>query len=229
MLDPKEEAKFDELKAKCRELKVPAPPEIMIGLKVHEGGVLTFDDVQRGHSWTRNFWNAMCSHILDSNWTTNTNFGAGYISNKTVGGTTNDTYDQLFLQHGNFNSNFFYSSPINVARGLVVGTSDTAFGVEQYALGAIIPDGSTAGTLVHSAGAAVVMSYAAKVWKATYSRIYNNNSGGSITVKETGIYGSWSSVLSMLERSVLSPTVAVANGAQLTVTYEISMDFSAID
>lgn len=45
MLDPQEEAKFAELKDKCRELKVPAPPEIMIGLQVHEGGVLTFDDI----------------------------------------------------------------------------------------------------------------------------------------------------------------------------------------
>jgi hypothetical protein len=30
MLDPKEEAQFDELKAMCRELKVPAPPEMRI-------------------------------------------------------------------------------------------------------------------------------------------------------------------------------------------------------
>jgi hypothetical protein len=33
----------------------------------------------------------------------------------------------------------------------------------------------------------------------------------------------------LTERSVLDPTVLVANGAQLTVTYEISMDFSSID
>jgi hypothetical protein len=57
-------------------------------------------------------------------------------------------------------------------------------------------------------------------------------------VAETGIY--WSGWISpaaagalsgvrMIERSVLSPTVNVPNGAQLTVTYSISLDFTAID
>jgi hypothetical protein len=73
-----------------------------------------------------------------------------------------------------------------------------------------------------------------KTWENTIIRIFNNNSGGVIVIKEAGLY--WSGYLfdtsigyHMHERSVLSPTVAVANGAQLTVTYAISMDFSAID
>jgi hypothetical protein len=60
----------------------------------------------------------------------------------------------------------------------------------------------------------------------------NNNSGGSITVKEVGLMyvgNTYNNDYHLVERSVLSPTVAVANAAQLTVTYEISMDFSAID
>ena len=43
MLDTKEEKRFEELRGMCRELKVPAPLEIMIGLKVHdENGILLF-------------------------------------------------------------------------------------------------------------------------------------------------------------------------------------------
>jgi hypothetical protein len=58
----------------------------------------------------------------------------------------------------------------------------------------------------------------------------------SITVKEVGLAGVVAMFTSaqtndymLMERSVLSPTVPVPNGAQLTVTYSISMDFSAID
>jgi hypothetical protein len=58
----------------------------------------------------------------------------------------------------------------------------------------------------------------------------NNNSGGNITVKEIGLCpnGGWGDFF-LLERSLLSPTVTVPNGAQLTATYEIIMDFSSID
>ena len=50
MLNPQEEAKREQLKAKCREMKVLPPSDIFIGLQVHEKGKLIFDDVQRGHS-----------------------------------------------------------------------------------------------------------------------------------------------------------------------------------
>ena len=46
MLNPIEEAKFAELKERCRELGVPAPPEVFIGVQVHDkNGVLIFDGV----------------------------------------------------------------------------------------------------------------------------------------------------------------------------------------
>jgi hypothetical protein len=230
MLNPIEEAKFAELRDKCRDLKVPAPPQIMIGLKVHDrDGVLVFDDVQRGHSWTRNFYNALAMRAMFVV-PVNTNFGAGYISAKETNGSINGTYSQLLLQADKLHSVNFYSSPAGYAQGIVVGTGDTAFNVEQYALAAIIPHGTGAGQFSYVAGNAVVQTYASKVWKAIYSRVMNNNSGGSITVKEAGIYPNFSSSITwMLERSVLAPTVPVPNGAQLTVTYEISMDFSAID
>jgi hypothetical protein len=80
-----------------------------------------------------------------------------------------------------------------------------------------------------------VPTYDTKVWTTVHSRVLNNNSGGSITIKETGLV--WSgyafeasaSTFYLVERSVLSPTVDVAAGAQLTVTYTISSSFAAID
>jgi hypothetical protein len=244
MLDPKEEARFDELKAKCRELKVPAPPEIMIGLKVHDhNGILTFDDIQRGHSWTRNYWNSLCSSATGGTSLTLT-FGAGLMSGKNTAGSisSGNTFGSPSGQDGypNYSNSLVYRYDANSTNGIVVGTSDTAFSIEQYSLGTLITHGNGAGQLAYNisthsgyGSGCPIPAYTGgtKTWETSHSRIFNNNSGGSITVKEVGIYSSGSFGLSaiMMERSVLSPTLAVADGAQLTVTYAISMDFSAID
>lgn len=217
MLNPIEEARFTELKRMCCELKVPAPPEIMIGLKVHDkNGVLIFDDVQRGHSWTRNYWNNMAKAISGAIHS-GVSFGAGYMSSKLADETISNEDPIVSLQH------------LNVS--LVVGTSDAAFSVNDYILGAIIADGVGNGQLSRIDMPTPVTAYTVgtKTWKSTLSRIFNNNSGAPITVKETGLFPGGLSQLILLERSVLGAPVAVANAAQLTVTYEVSMDFSAID
>lgn len=236
MLDPKEEARFAELRAICRELKVPAPPEIMIGLKVHEGGGLTFDDVQRGHSWTRNYWNLMFCSGSDAPGDGGGSFGAGYMSAKDVSGNVAATAGYTCVRSsGLILGGGFHPNTSVATSGIVVGTGDTAFSINQNALAAQIAHGNGAGNFSHTAMNDPTLSYDAgsKTWTIVASRIFNNNSGGSITVKETGLYTDFycfnSSAKKMIERSVLDPTVAVANGAQLTVTYEISMDFSAID
>jgi hypothetical protein len=231
MLDPKEEKRFEKLRGMCRELKVPAPPEIMIGLQVHEGGVLTFDDVQRGHSWTRNFWNFLWGCAADGKGDGGTTFGAGYMTAKSTAGAVSGGGAASSYHYSLLGGNYGLSGAVAiVTSGIVIGTDDTAFSIDQFALSAQISNA----TIAHTAMANFTQSYALETWKMTLVRIFNNNSGGSVTVKETGLYvtgnnfaGSSGSL--MFERSVLSPTVAVANGAQLTVTYEISMDFSAID
>jgi len=245
MLDPKEEAKFRELKEKCRELKVPAPPEIMIRLQVHDkDGNLTFDDIQRGHSWTRNFYNMFFGCAGNGQANGGNNFGAGYMTGKYVSGSI--SYSSSYTARpatiaGSAwipsvpGTGFIYGSAA-ATYGIVIGTSDTAFNADHYTMQTIIAHGNSADQLYYQAMTAPIVAYTAgsKTWKTTLSRIYNNNSGGSITVKETGlysaadIYGGTSNPY-LVERSVLSPTVAVANGAQFTVTYEITMDFSAID
>lgn len=220
MLDQKEEAKFDELKGMFRDLKLPPPPEIFIGLQVHKDGELIFDDKQRGHSWTRNFYNYKC--LMGTNASiTNASFGAGYMSGKRYDGVM-DTYIQYI-------SGQVTTGVLAITHGIVAGTSDTAFNIEQYALGALIAHGTGSGQLVYQASGFVSKAYALKVWTATSNRIFNNNSGGDIVVKEVGLYPQYGGSRYLFERSVLSPAVTVPNGAQLTVTYEISMDFSSID
>ena len=222
MLDQKEEAKFAELRDKCRELKVPSPPEIKIGLKVHDqNGILTFDDIQRGHSWLRNFYNCIFGLITSHTPATST-YEAGSLSIKDWGGD---------IRNATCTGGWVYTCAVGeTAYGITLGTSDTAFSPEQYAPITPITSGNSSGQLYFQAQAVSTAAYLSKIWTATFSRIFNNNSGGSITVTETGlgtrINNEWGLVM---ERNVLAPSVEVVNGAQLTVTYEISMDFSAID
>lgn len=243
MLNQEEEAKFNELKDKCRELKVPPPMDIFIGFKVHDkNGILIFDDLQRGHSWTRNFYNGMFGSCACACGDGGSSFGAGYMSGKNTGGSTGAmTYTPMALSSVNLLSTGGYQNiATDATSGIVIGTGDTAFSAEHYTLASLIDHGNGSGQMYYQAmatkGSANIPTYTSspKAWQQVWSRIFNNNSGASITVKETGLYWkgyllSTNNLVYMMERSVLDPTVAVANGAQLTVTYTISMDFSAID
>lgn len=229
MLNPTEEAKYAELKVMCRELKVPAPPEIIIGLKVHDkNGILFFDDIQRGHSWTRNFYNVMfCNSTKPT--AAGASFAAGYLTDKLTGGTV----EVVALNSATLTA-LIPGAAADSTYGILVGTSDTAFSAEQYNLVAPIAQGTGGGQFSYAAGTVDAGTYTAtpgsESWKTTHVRIMNNNSGGSITVKEAGLVAvSPGGRYLLFERSVLAPTVPVPNAAQLTVTYEISMDFSAID
>jgi len=229
MLDQIEEEKYRLLKDKCRELKVVPPPEIFIGLQVHDKGNLIFDDVQRGHSWTRNYWNYIYGKVSNCDWT-DSSFGAGYMSHKSIIESLYYTGRPVTSIRGSI-----MIGAANTTAGIVVGTSSAAFDIEQYALGALITSGSGAGNLYYNASAVSSTVYTASPasWTIVGSRIFNNNSGGSIIVAETGIYAfsytGGAGTYWLFERSLLSPTVTVPDAAQLTVTYTIVDDFSAID
>jgi len=229
MLNPIEEARHADLKNRCRELGVSPPPEIFIGLQVVDrNGVLIFDDKQRGHSWLRNYWNwAFWSTTLTP--PTGSTYEAGSLATKAETG-------EIKNDDGCINATW-RNAGMNADAGIVVGTSDTTFSAEHCAMGALIAHGAGAGQLAYCGQATPTASYTSdtKTWKSTLARIFNNNSSGSITVKETGlringgIFYAGYGYRFLLERSVLNPTATVPVGAQLTVTYEISMDFSAID
>lgn len=73
--------------------------------------------------------------------------------------------------------------------GIVVGTGSTAVDITDYALETQVVDGSAAGQMVYNA---MVLDAAVTVAdpNCTFElyRNFNNNSGGSITIRETGIY-----------------------------------------
>ena len=233
MLNLAEEIKFAELREKCRELKVMTPPEVMISLKVTEKNKTIFEDVQRGHSWTRNFYNFMFSIATNVCGDGGSSFGAGYISIKDTNGAIAALDTHLIYAH---DAGFGNTATTDLF-GIVVGTGDTAFSTAQFKLATGISAGNSAGMFAHQEmvfNTPDTYNAGTKLWTATMTRVFNNNSGGAITVKESGLIWmgniySDSNRYTLMERSVLSPTINVPDGAQLTVSYAISTSFAAID
>jgi hypothetical protein len=115
----------------------------------------------------------------------------------------------LSLNAGSGNANY----------GIVVGSSDTPVTRDDYKLSNQIAHGSGTGQLTYSA-----MSIDAPV---TYStgyliravRVFTNNSGADITVKEIGVYSYAVGYYICLIRDVLTTPVTIPNGYSWTVRY----------
>jgi hypothetical protein len=109
--------------------------------------------------------------------------------------------------------------------GLVVGSSDTPNTVNTYTMGAIIPHGNSANQLYYGATSIEnpTNPSGTNYWIFRIIRIFTNNSGGSITVKEIGLIVKTSDSggtarYFLIARDVISP-VTVPAGATLTVRY----------
>lgn len=241
-LDKVEEKRFEDLGKACRELKVPAPPAIFIDFEVTDkDGNVILTDRQRGHSWTRNFYNYLLSAIAGAAGGGSNNFGAGYVSVKTIGGAVR--YFDAYLCVPYTSSSIALGAFINGSVGdntfgIQIGVADSGFSPEHYTLSSLIAHGNGAAQVSYTAHTPAVCTYdstaGSEKFTAAYKRFFNNNSGATITVKETGIVGYMLGFYPnpekiLLERSVLSPTIDVVNGAQLAVTYNIVLDYSSID
>lgn len=235
MLDIGREERIKEFGRKYQKKGNIFIPDCMIGIDLFSiDNEKIYSDVFRGNSWTRNFYNFVFSCMCKGNGGNSNNFGAGYMSAKSTAAAVR--YDPTYCG-GRVNQAILASGwTNNVANnsfGIVVGSSDTAFDKDQYAMQAVIAAGTAAGQLSYAVMAAPTIGYASKIWTVYNYRTFTNGSGGSVTVKEIGIY-SYIDLFTngqnmMIERTVLSPSIAVANGQKLQVSYALSMDFSAID
>lgn len=108
--------------------------------------------------------------------------------------------------------------------GIIIGTTNTAVDITDEKLVAAISDGTSSGEMLFGA-----QTYDTDITisdpDATFltSRTFTNSSGGSITVRETGIYGEIEDTTNSpfdfcIVRDVPSP-VTVSNGSTCTVDY----------
>ena len=220
-ITPEELNILQDIDRNCMAMHLPCPPKTFINMKVHEKGELTLDYDFRSKSWVRNAHNMLLivfSGFISSGPAT---YGAGSTQCKEVGGSMN-TLAYSYLPRT-------YNSTLgNSDCGIVLGSGNAAETFEEYALQTKIVHGTTSGKLSYAAQSSPVVSYdsGTKTWTVTFTRIFNNNSGGTVTIRETAMYydtkAGW---IFMLCRDLLSSSVEVADTAQLTVTYTMTYTF----
>ncbi len=112
--------------------------------------------------------------------------------------------------------------------GVMCGTGDTPVAIDDYALEAIIPSGTNPGQLTYVGMTTVGnVGIAGPSAQFLVSREFVNNSGSTITVKETGIYTtafqSTTRRYICVVRDVLGVPQAVPDGGGITVDYTLEV------
>jgi hypothetical protein len=209
-------------------LKTLSMPTLHIHTKVEKGGVILSEKHQIGHSWTRNAYNVYNLMMLDSIPTT-------YLFTRDTGGT----FRAVAISRSAIHAGYGYYSTANAEGfGVIIGTGSTAFDLDDFRLDAVIPHGNTTGKLYYQAQGAPVTTYSGDpdfTQNILHKRVFNNNSGATITVNEVGLVyltldGLVYPYYFLTSRDVLDTPAVVLNGAQLTVTVSITTkDFATTD
>lgn len=222
LLTQEDLARFDRIDRDCLEMHVCPPPKTFIELSVTDGdGIEVERYTDRAHSWVRNFYNTMLCEIGDGN-----------LNNSGEINVAGSTYRKYRVGTAASSSTINMNTGANGVdyEGILVGSGNGAESFNSYELTTPILTGSTSGKLTYNAESTPVYAYNAstKKWTITRSRVYNNNSGASITVNEVAICAGSNASTSMLHcRDLLASAVTVPNAGQLTVTYTIEMTFPA--
>lgn len=188
-----------------------------------------------GHSWVRNAYNGNFAAIAGSQGCGNNAFGAGYMTGKNQDGAVRySASGSAYLGTGNIpSSTGLVPNTTGSDRGIIIGSGDTAFDIDNHDLDALISNGTGSGQMSYAAQSRGVLSYASKIWTILHSRNFSNYSGALITVKEIGLmtynyyFGANGNYL--LARDVIDTPIDVADSTVLTVEYEISSSFAGID
>lgn len=231
----KPEADYLELERLSRKLGIPVPMMFINVAATNPDGSPGQSYEGRSRTFNRNFWNYALGIMAITPAGTLT-FGAGYLAVKNISGTV-FAMTQDDVGNNNRGGQFLYGPAVATMgslRGIVVGIGTTAESFEHVALATPLEHGNYSGKISYSTQAVTVVSYnsGTKVWTATLARIFNNNSGGTLVVSETGIYAlpantNGLSSEFMLCRDLLGATVSVLDAGQLTVTYTMTLTFPA--
>ena len=188
---------------------------------------------KRAKSWTRNAYNFITAHGLGVN-NYGASFGAGHLLRKSTDGSLPPTLYRERLNLWDYPTHEcgrgYRGAVGDTTHGIVIGDSASAWSFENYTI-SVIPDGSGSGQIHYNQMAEPTKSYAGSTLKVTLIRYFNNNSGGSITIKEIGLIGRFSyggvaaSEKILHSREVLSPEETFLDKAQLKVQYEISLTY----
>lgn len=146
-----------------------------------------------------------------------------YLRNTNIA-TIRDTLNQLI------NPNAIRSPKLgalgSAVFGVQAGTGVTAVDRDDHTLDTLISNGSTAGRLVYDAVGALTKSTAITGgYRVQVERNFQNDSGGDITVNETGLFTGFRNVsadqsqVAMILRDLISPGHLVSDGGAVIIRY----------
>jgi hypothetical protein len=228
----KDEKDWEELNDLGSKLGLPVPQTFLkIDLKnPGEEEKTVWND--RSRSFVRNFYNALYSLFIPTTAGAIVGYEEGKLGIRRFNGTietisnssgpSQPSYTQTFTMGG------FTNARSNSAIGIVVGSSNTAESFEDFRLSNLIlhtPDTGAPNCLLYNAQVPneSTRNTLTNTWSVVQSRIFNNNSGGDITIRETGIYAFTRTSIALILRDALSTDITVLNGGQLTVSYTWSI------
>lgn len=231
----KPEEDYVEFARLGQKLGLPCPQAHISLESTTSDGIVHETYTDRSRTLTRNYWNWLFKAFAGFNnngsnsqtaMSSDTTWGAGHMTQKTTAAVV-----------VNPNTTSWDSSPSAViagatsATGIVVGTGTAAESFDGHALATQVVHGNGAGELNHNSSTLAAPSYngGTLTWTWVTTRIFNNNSGGTIVIAETGIYGTsiGPNTNFMLMRDLLGATVSVLDAGQLTVTYTFTLTFPA--
>ena len=235
MLEEREYRKMERLGQKH---KIPIPGMWLRRQIFMPDGEEVLNEYGRSHTVNRNYYNFMfCTGAAKNASDLTPNFGTGYLSIKDTGGTVRGDVNDIIGHYITVNYDVQYDGTNGLlanagftGSGIVAGTSSAAEDFEGYALGTLIANGSGAGQMDYSQSELHAITNSTLTLKDTLIRDLNNNSGGSITAEEVGIYmgiylgGTGSLYQTMITRDLTGGDV-VADASQYRITYEITLVF----
>lgn len=236
---------INRIRDDCSKLHIMQPPACFLSYEVKDAD----GNIIEGHnmlskSWVRNFYNFMLQNLIGipanyngtviddaygpgkvglKNWIGIASIGTAMTSHTAPGVVTMGALSSVL---GSSNDNQV---------GIIIGSSNAAESFEDYQLGSILASGIGAGQMSYQPQSLATLTYDAgtKKYTGVHSRIFNNNTGAAIDIKEVG----WSWALAMasndphskflVSRDVLPSTVTVPPSGQLTVTYTLEQIFPA--
>jgi len=236
LVTPKVLKNISDINDMCQRMHLPPPPvQFIDALVLDENGKPIEQYTSKSNSYVRNAYNFLAQNMLPAAVNAGTNtFGAGGLRMKSTSGLNEGPAGQIL---GPFNGNLSsallsaFQGDASANYGIIIGTSDAAESFEDHNLQAKIAHGTSAGQMTYMAGNVPSVAYnsGTKKWTSIMSRVFANNSGSEIIVKEVGMVmaGRFDaySYLFLLSRDLLASPVAVQYGQTLTITYTTEITF----
>jgi hypothetical protein len=148
-----------------------------------------------------------------------------YIAMSDVTTPVHDFINTLFSPVAGANQNNMHTDGAagNQSVGIVVGTGTNPVTINDYNLQTVILHGTGSGQLDYPINLFVAPAVVGATCSFIQRRVFNNTSGGDISVSECGLfcYNAVSTKIFCLDRTLITP-VLVPNGHALQLDYRIS-------